>query len=170
MSNLKEIFRDFTLFIDGQLFSGDVEEIELPKLKWKVEEYRGGGMDLPVDVTLGHEKLTMSFTLTCHSPYVLSRYGLAPNEKKIFKVFGHLVNYDGSEKGMQLETHGIICEFDPGTIKPGSKNTVKGMLSLNYLKHVIGNQTILEIDALNKKFIVNGVDKDTAARRFLGLN
>jgi P2 family phage contractile tail tube protein len=157
------------LFIDGFLYSGDVEQVDIPKLRWHIEEYRGGGMDVPVNVKLGHEKLEMSFDITCHDATVLGLYGLAQGQNKIFKFFGHLISYDGTEKGVQIELHGFICELDQGAVKPNSKTTAKVTVSADYMKHVIDNAVILEIDALNKKFIVNGVDQDANARRLLGI-
>src|ERR1043165_1650360 len=121
LGSIRDIFRDYTLFIDGVLYSGDVESVELPKLKWKIEEYRGGGMDVPVAVKLGHEKLELNFTLTCHDANLLGIYGLGQGNNKIFKFFGSLISYDGTEKGVQLEVHGFPHELDQGTVKPGEK-------------------------------------------------
>jgi len=167
--SVQDIIRDFTLFIDGYLFSGDVAGVTLPKLNWKVEEYRGGGMDVPVEVKLGHEKLEMEFDLTAHSARVLSTYGLRQGQNKIFKLFAVLVNYNGEEKGVQIELHGFIRSIDQGSVTPGGKTTAKVTVSADYLKHVIGDDTVLEIDALNKKFIVNGFDQNANSRRMLGL-
>ena len=167
---IKSIFRDFTLFVDGQLFTGDVSDVEIPKLRWKVDEYRGGGMDIPVEIKLGHEKIELGFTLTSHSDYIYQRYGLAQGNNKIFKFFGDMVDYDGTETGVQIEVHGFMRELDPGSIKPGDKTNHKVTVACDYMKHVIGNTTVLEIDALNKKFIVNGVDQSAQARQNLGMN
>ena len=169
MAPIRDIVRDFTLFIDGNLFSGDVASVDIPKLKWKVEEYRGGGMDLPVEVKLGHERLELTFELTAHDATLLGFYGLAQGNNKIFKFFGHLISYGGVEKGVEIETHGFICEIDPGTVKPGDKTTAKYTVYVDYLKHIIGDQVVLEIDALNKVFVVNGIDQNANARRLLGL-
>jgi P2 family phage contractile tail tube protein len=41
-----------------------VEELTLPKLTLKTEEFRNGGMDAPIEVEMGMEKLESEFTLT----------------------------------------------------------------------------------------------------------
>jgi P2 family phage contractile tail tube protein len=166
---LKDIIRNYTFFIDGVLFTGDVYEVEIPKLRWKVEEYRGGGMDLPVEVKLGHEKLEIGFSISAHSDFVLARYGLVQGEQRIFKFFGELISYDGVQKGVQIEAHGFIRELDQGSVRPGEKTTAKAMVSCDYLKHTIDNKVILEIDAFNLRWIVNGVDKNATSRQLLGL-
>jgi P2 family phage contractile tail tube protein len=167
--SIKDIFRDYTLFIDGNLFSGDVSSVMLPKLNWKVEEYRGGAMDIPVEVKLGHEKIELEFDLTAHSALLTGFYGLAQGNQKIFKFFGVLVDYQGNETGVQLETHGFIRTIDRGQVQPGAKTTEKYTVCCDYMKHTIDNQVVLEIDALNKKFIVNGVDQVANQRQLLGI-
>ena len=50
------------MFVDGQSLQGDVPSLSLPKVTVKTEEYRGGGMDAPVGMDMGLEKLEASFT------------------------------------------------------------------------------------------------------------
>ena len=42
--------KNFNLFNDGHSYMGQVDEVVLPKLTAKMEEWRGGGMDAPVDI------------------------------------------------------------------------------------------------------------------------
>jgi uncharacterized protein len=167
--SIKDIFRDYTLFIDGNLFTGDVSQVTLPKMQWKVEEYRGGAMDIPVEVKLGHEKLELDFDLTAHSALITGFYGLAQGNQKIFKFYGVLIDYAGNEKGVQVEVHGFIRSIDRGTVQPGAKTQEKYTVSCDYLKHTIDNVVVLEVDAMNKKFIANGVDQSANQRRMLGI-
>jgi P2 family phage contractile tail tube protein len=167
--SVNDILRDYTLFIDGYLFSGDVSSVSMPKLNWKVEEYRGGGMDVPIEVKLGHEKIELEFELTAHSSRVYGIYGLAPGNNKLFKIYAQLVSYDGTEKGVQIEVDGFIKTLDPGQNTPGSKSQTKVTVAADYLKHTIDGTIVLEIDALNKKFVANGVDQNAKARQLLGL-
>jgi len=68
-----------------------------------------------------------------------------------------------------VEANGFIKDLDPGDVKPGAKTTMKVTLALNYIKHTIGQSVVLEIDALNLKFISNGVDISATERSMLGL-
>ena len=48
--------KNFNLFNDGQNYIGQVAEVVPPKLTAKMEEWRGGGMDIPVDIDLGSKR------------------------------------------------------------------------------------------------------------------
>ena len=41
---LPKILKNFSAFVDGRGYAGRVDEITLPKLTIKMEEYRAGGM------------------------------------------------------------------------------------------------------------------------------
>ena len=166
---LKNIMRDFTLFVNGTLFSGDVEDVNTPKLTKKMEEYRGGGMDVPVEIALGMEKLELDFELSSHDPMIYSTFGLSQGTDHIFKIYAHLISHGGQETGVEITTNGQIKSIDPGSWKPGTKSTKKVMVNCTYYKHVVGGVSVFEIDAFQKKWIVNGVDLNASARGFLGL-
>ena len=67
---MPRLLKNMNLFVDGRGYAGRVDEVENPKLSLKTEEHRAGGMDLPVEVELGMEKLEASLTF---SDYVRSR-------------------------------------------------------------------------------------------------
>ena len=46
---LPKILKNFNVFVDGLGYAGRVEEITLPKLTIKTEEYQGAGMSAPVE-------------------------------------------------------------------------------------------------------------------------
>ncbi len=55
--------KNMNLFNDGINYAGQVVEITLPKLSRKMEEYRGGGMNGPVQIDLGQEALELQWTV-----------------------------------------------------------------------------------------------------------
>ncbi len=75
---LDDILKNMALFVDGRGYAGNVEELTLPKLTMKTEEFRGGGMDAPIEVEMGMEKLECEFTLTRFDKEALKLFGLAP--------------------------------------------------------------------------------------------
>ena len=60
---IPKILKNFNLFIDGRGYVGKCEEVNPPKLSIKSEEYKAGGMDAPIAIDMGMEKLEASFTL-----------------------------------------------------------------------------------------------------------
>ena len=63
------------MFIGGQSLQGDVPSLSLPKVTVKTEEYRGGGMDAPVAMDMGLEKLEASFATNGVRREVLKYFG-----------------------------------------------------------------------------------------------
>ncbi len=49
---LPKILRNFNVFVDGRGYAGKIDEITLPKLTIKTEEYRAGGMDIPINIDI----------------------------------------------------------------------------------------------------------------------
>ena len=60
---LPRVLKNMNLFVDGRGYAGRIDEIQLPKLTLKTEEHRAGGMDLPVEIDLGMEKLEAELTI-----------------------------------------------------------------------------------------------------------
>ena len=47
----RDIRKNFSAFVDGRGYAGHVDEFNAPKLTLQTEEFRAGGMDVPIDVT-----------------------------------------------------------------------------------------------------------------------
>ena len=60
---LPQVIKAMNLFADGKGYAAVVEEITPPKISMKTEEFRAGGMDAPIELDTGMEKLECSFTL-----------------------------------------------------------------------------------------------------------
>ena len=73
---LPKKLKNFNIFNDGHNYVGIAKEITLPKLTTKTEEWRGGGMDIPVDVDMGMEKLSTEWTVGGYVSQILKQYGL----------------------------------------------------------------------------------------------
>jgi hypothetical protein len=166
---LEDILKNMNLFVDGRGQAGDIEEITLPKLTSKTEEFRNGGMDAPIEVEMGMEKLEADFTLTKFSKEVLSLWGLATGNIKPLTIRGSLSSEDGTETGVIINLRGMIKEVDMGSWKPGDKSVTKFAVALRYYKLTVGGQVIHEIDVPNMIRIIGGVDQLATTRANLGL-
>ena len=54
--------KNFNLYADGESLMGVAEEITLPKLTRKMEEFEAAGMAGPVDIDMGNEKMELEWT------------------------------------------------------------------------------------------------------------
>ena len=73
---ISDVLRNCDLFVDGRGYAGKVEEMTPPKLTVQTEEYRAGGMDAPVELDMGMEKLECGFSLGAVDAGVLKLWGL----------------------------------------------------------------------------------------------
>ncbi len=166
---LNDLFKNMNLFVDGRGYAGNVEELTPPKLTMKTEEFRNGGMDAPVEVEMGMEKLEASFSLTKYDSSILAMWGLAPGQTKPLTFRGSLAGEDGVEKPVVIQLQGMLKEIDPGSWKPGERATLKGMVAVRYYKQTINGQVVHEIDVPNMIRVINGVDQLALTRRNLGM-
>ncbi|MGZ4954443.1 MAG: phage major tail tube protein [Methylobacter sp.] len=166
---LQDILKNLNLFVDGRGYAGNVEELNPPKLSMKTEEFRNGGMDAPVEVEMGMEKLEASFSLTKYDAEVLKIFGLAPGNTKPLTFRGSLSGEDGTEKPVIIQMTGMLKEMDPGSWKPGDKASLKATIAVRYYKHTIDSEVVHEIDIPNMIRIVNGVDQLAQTRKNLGM-
>lgn len=166
---LENILRNFNLFIDGRGYAGQCEEVSVPKLTLKTEEFRNGGMDSPIKIELGLEVLECSFTLTKYDPNVLKLFGLAPGNSKPLTFRGSVIGEDGVETAVVIQVQGVITEIDQGSWKAGDKSTLKGSVACKYYKHTIGGVVIHEIDVVNMIRKINGVDQLAVTRANIGM-
>ncbi|MCL6419416.1 phage major tail tube protein [Aestuariirhabdus haliotis] len=166
---LDDILKNMALFVDGRGFAGNVEELTLPKLTLKTEEFRNGGMDAPIEVEMGMEKLESEFTLTRFDKNVLKLFGLAPGQLTPLTIRGAVISDDGTQTAVVVNLQGIVREMDPGNWKPGEKATLKIMLALRYYKLTHGGDVVHEIDIPNMVRTIGGVDQLSAVRSALGI-
>ncbi len=166
---IQDILRQVNLFVDGRGYMGRVEEIELPKLTVKTEEFRAGGMDAPVELDMGMEKLESTLTVSGVDRELLKLWGVAPGNITPLSVQGSLQSEDGTVTTVEVRLRGQAKEIDWGTWKPGEKAPLKIMLALRYYKLTHGGELVHEIDVENMIRVVAGVDQLQQQRDALGI-
>ena len=166
---ITDILRNVNLFVDGRGFAGKVTEVNLPKLTVKMEEHRDGGMDAPIEVDMGLEKLECDFSTSAISKDLLRYWGIAPGSRVPVTFRGALVSEDGTVTAVTASVRGQVKEVDWGTWKPGEKTPLKCAMALRYYKFQHGGEVIHEIDVANMVRIVNGTDQLAEQRNALGI-
>ena len=165
----RDVIKNMNLFVDGRGYAGQVQEFNPPKLMLKTEEFRGGGMDLPVELTMGMDKLEADFTLISYDRDVLSLFGVVEGLFVQFVLRVALESYDGTTTAVVHTMRGKIRETDPGSVKPGDSVPLKLALALNYYKMQHGDTVVHEIDVENMVRMINGVDSLAQQRVALGI-
>lgn len=169
MAVVNAVLRKFALYVDGYGKLGDVDALTLPKLTLKTEEFRGGGMDTPVEVDLGTEKIEMKWTMTSVDDQVFVQWGLMPGISKAFTMRGSLASANGDVSNVVCQCRGVIKDITPKEFKPGAKPEVDFTIAADYLKLSKGAYVMIEIDIANVKRVIGGIDQLQNDRTALGI-
>lgn len=165
----RDIRKNHNIFVDGRGYAGQSDELNAPKLTLKTEEFRAGGMDLPIDVTMGMEKLVADFSLKSYDRNVIALFGVKEGALVPFVAREVLESFDGTVTPVVHTMRGKIIELDPGTSKAGEMPSLKVSMSLTYYKLKHGDNVVHEIDAENMVYVIDGVDVRAAFRNALGI-
>jgi len=165
---IPKILKNFNLFIDGRGYAGKVEEVNLPKLNIKTEEFRAGGMDSPVFVDMGVEKLESSFTLLEYDKNVLKQFGLVSGNATQVTLRGAIQD-DTTVSSVIVKLRGMYTEMDMGKISAGEKGTLQCTLACRYYSLEIDGEKLIEIDIDNMTRVIGGVDKMAEIRNAIGI-
>lgn len=159
----------FNTYVNGENEHGQVKEAKLPTIKRKLEDYQPGGFDAPVPVDLGGEVLEVEHTYGGWMTDLLAQMGGSLNSVQI-RFQGALQREDSDEYDeLRVTMRGRHEEVDLGNAKQGEDTEHKFKTKLTYYKVEINGRTIIEIDIMACKWIVNGVDQFAKRRRALGL-
>ncbi len=162
--------KHFNVFVDGESHAGEVEEITLPKLTRKVEEYRAGGMNGPIDLDLGNEKMELEATYGGLMRSILKQYGVTTVDGALVRFAGAYQRDDtNAVDGVEIVMRGRHKEIDFGNAKAGDKDAFKVKSSLTYYKLTVNGEDWVEIDHVNFIEKVFGIDRLAEQRRAIGL-
>ena len=162
----RNILKNFTLFVESLGYAGDIEELQIPNLSLKTEEFRAGGMDAPMEIDMGMEKLELTATLTAIDEEALKLFGKTAAN---FTARGNLVSHGGDATAVEVKVTGLVKAQEQPAWKPGEKATLKLTVNCTYYKYTQGGRTVHEIDIPNMKRIIDGVDQLATQRSNLGL-
>jgi P2 family phage contractile tail tube protein len=164
-----QVLKNMNLFVDGRGFAGRVDEIQLPKLTLKTEEHRAGGMDVPVEIDLGMEKLEAELTLSDYDPEVFKLFGLLDNTATQITLRGAIQAQGAEAKPVVIHLRGGWKELDAGSWKMGDKSSLKVSVAANYYKLTLAEEELIEIDAINLVRKIGGTDQMAGIRTAIGL-
>lgn len=123
----KKLFM-FDLFIDGQTYLGQVEEVTPPKLSLKTEDYQGAGMVGSVAVMMGSVAVMMGFdsgaldmeaSMGGLMSELLESWGATIDGKQFRFAGSYYDNPTGESVPCEIQTRGRFTELDFGSAKAG---------------------------------------------------
>lgn len=168
--SLPNILKNFNLYADGESLMGVAEEITVPKLSRKMEEWQGGGMPGPIDIDLSQEKIVMDWTTGGLLISALRKYGASKPDALLLRYSGAYQREDtGVIHAVEIVVRGRHKEIDMGNKKVGEPNKTKVSTTCAYYKLTVDNEVLIEYDALAMILVVDGEDLMDAQRKAIGL-
>lgn len=167
MAQLPRVVKNFSLFVDGRGLAGLIDTLTLPSLNLKEEDFRGGGMDAPVGLDMGMEKLEGSFVMAEFNPDIVALVGLTGLDKQL-TARGALQRDGEAAIPMIVNMTGRIRQMEPGDLKAGDMTSPTFNYTLTYLKITIGGRVTHEIDVINMIRKIDGVDQLESIRTAIG--
>lgn len=167
---LPRILKNFNAFVNGKGLAGVIDELELPEVSVKTDDFRAGGMDSEVEIDMGTEKMSAKFKLADPDPDVLSLVGLTRgNSARLIAKGSYVRDNDGARVAVVAELVGRVKKGGVGQWKSGDKAEGDYEMSVDYYKLTVGGREIHEIDVPNMKRIIGGVDQLAGIRADIGL-
>ena len=169
---LPKKLKHMNLFNDGNSYQGVAKSVTLPNLARKMEAFRGGGMDGPVKVDLGHsdDGIELKFTLGGWDLTVMRQYGTVRADGVPLRFAGSVQRDDTGEiSAVEVTVRGRHEEISLGDAAPGEDTEHEITTTCTYYKLTVDSVDIVEIDLLNFVFIVDGVDLLARHRQNIGL-
>lgn len=158
--------KGFNLYLDGENFIGRAEDVTLPDLNIKTEEFKAAGMDAPVDLDMGMDKLDVKFTLAEYTPSVIKQLGLLTADRQLV-ARGILQRQGEPAVGFVIRMQGGLKTINRDPLKQGEKGGMQCTMNCNsYIEEQNGEQ-LVNIDVLNYKRVIGGVDQLEVARGLL---
>lgn len=164
--SLPRTIRNFNAFVDGISYFGRATEAKLPQVKVQTEAHRGAGMEGPVGIDMGIEGMTCELTFSEWDPLLLKKLG---RQERIVLRPMQMGEEDFEATTIIATMGGLITTNETGDLKPGTNATLKMMMDVRYARLEIDGEEIYEIDLVNTKRVIGGVDQMASARRAMGL-
>lgn len=162
--------KNMNLFSDGVSLVGEIEEVTLPKLTRKTEDFQGGGMAGIAVIDMGQDKLEMELSCAGYIKDAITQYALTAIGGAMWRFAGAYERDDtGDVQAVEIIARGRFTEIDRGKAKVGSKTESKMKAALTYYKESIDGIEQIEIDIVNFVFKVRGVDMLAKQRAAIGL-
>ena len=170
------ILKNFSLLMSGQGYAGQIEQLSLPKLIMKTEDFQLGGLDSPVKMDMGLEPMSCEMTLIHYDRAMITGFGSAVGRHhsdalKQFNLKGAcqrqalaaIVPTNHNQLAeivpVSIKLSGTWQSLDFGNWKQGELAKLVATINVRYYQLKIGDEILIEIDIDNMTRQVDGADK-----------
>lgn len=157
------VINNFNVYAGSDRLIGVTDEVKLPDMNAITSSVSGAGIAGTIDIPVvgAYENMDMEIPFR----------GLTADIFKIFKV-GETVDVtlrggyqiiDNENAGigkssMRVMVRGFVKSFSPGSVKINDQMTSTVTISIAYYLVDVAGNNVIELDKLNSKCVINGVD------------
>lgn len=168
---MRQILRGFTMFVGGEDYGYEVEElgITIPTETYSEHKYGGAVMSTSVPILM-MENMEPSMKMGAYNPKLLAFINRPLGTRDTFTFRGALVD----EEDGKTHSHLIIYEARLASAKPtpwskdGKSEVDYALKGVWYMKYLINNEVMHEVGLKPAKLVVNGQDRLTEINQALG--
>lgn len=165
---IPKVLKNFNLFANDKSYAGKGEDLTLPKLTKKTEEFRAGGLDAPISIDMGMEEFQASFTLVEYDKDILKQFGLVDGNA-VLLTFKGASQDDTNVSPMVVKLRGMYKEIDMGKVTAGEIAKMQCTILGRYYYLEIDGEELIEIDVPNMTRVIGGKDQMAEIRKALGM-
>lgn len=157
-----EKINEYNVYQDGNALIGVVPDMELPGVKMKTSTVVGAGMLGELDSPAIGQFESMVQEIKFNVLYSSAIDMLSPLSavNLTFRASQQVYDKTGGYafKGLRIVERGRVKEFKPGKLVRAEGMEATVILEVTYLLLEVDGVTMLEIDKLNPKYVVNNKD------------
>lgn len=147
---------DFCVFVGGVSLAGRVAKFEHPELEWTTESANLAGVLGSTTIRLDLKELKAKLTLKDVNATLMALWGREDNTPLVIRAAAKAL--DDSVDPLKITLIPKINKLSSGAWEPGKAAEQTYEFDLDYYKYEDNGNTTYEIDKMNNRLIVDGVD------------
>lgn len=158
--------RNFNVFLDGRSWVGVVKTGKLPAVTIQAEDFRGAGMEGPIQIDMGLEAMTAELEFKEHNPTIVTLFGTRP----LLVLRASAMGQDSFDAQAHVYTmRGLFRSKATGDFGAGSDVMMTATMGVEAFKHELDGEVLMDIDLVSGRRIIGGVDQGASQRAALGI-
>lgn len=161
---------DYTVYRNGSQFLGTAT-VDLPTLDAMTSTFRGAGIsgeiEMPVPGQFSSMQVTLNWDVVDPAAYELSAPVTHSLDLRLVQQVMDTGTATLSKQPTRISVRGVTKSNNLGSVEKGGDLGASTVLEVFYIKTIVNGVIKLELDKLNSKFVVNGVDYSTDDQAYL---
>lgn len=163
VAGVPQVINDYNMYLTGSKLVGMTEEVALPDLEAMTETIRGAGMLGEISVAdIGHFpsiQQEVPFRIFDSEAAKLIKFMEAVDlTLRAAQQYLNPSTMSTDMKGMRVVFRGQCTGIKPGSVKQGGMMSSSVTIEVLYYLLEVDGEKVMELDKVNPKFVVNGVD------------